>query len=313
MATSGSIDFSVSRDDIITEALEQMGVLAEGQSPSTAQLTSMSRTLNMMVKSWQADGLNLFAVQKIYVYLEKDKNEYSLSSSSTDHLSTEYNRTTTSASALSSATAIDVSSIAGMASLDYIGIKLDDGTMQWTTINGAPSGSTVTLADALTDDVSSGVTVYHYTSKANRPMKILNASLVDAVSGNSTPVDTYSRSEYVDLPNKTSDGSVTQLYYDPQVGTGKLYVWPETNTVDDYLVLWVQRTLEDFDAASDTADFPQEWYLALALNLAYLSGPKYGVPRDLRRDISMMAAIAKGQAENFDREDGFSIEPEGHR
>jgi len=54
MATSGSIDFATTRDDIITEALEQLGVLGEGESPSAAQLTSCSRTLNMMLKAWQA-------------------------------------------------------------------------------------------------------------------------------------------------------------------------------------------------------------------------------------------------------------------
>lgn len=311
MATSGSIDFSVSRDDIITEAMEQMGVLAEGQSPSADQLTSMSRTLNMMVKAWQADGLNLFALQKLYVYLEKDKHEYSLGSTTTDHFSTEYNRTTTSAAAVITDTTIEVSSISDMSSGDNIGIKLDDGTMQWTTINGAPSGSTVTLTDALTDAVSSGVTVYFYTTKANRPMKLTNVNVVDSTTDNHVPVWLSNRESYVSLPQKTSDGRVSQVYYDPQITLGKLFVWPETDSVDRYLIVWAQRTLEDFDAASDNADFPQEWYLALALNLAYLSCPKYGVPRDLRRDIGSMALNAKLLAENFDREDGFSIQPDG--
>jgi len=310
MATSGSIDFSVSRDDIITEALEQMGVLAEGQSPSADQLTSMARTLNMMVKAWQGEGLNLFAVQKLYVYLEKDKNEYSIGATTTDHVSTEYNRTTTSAAAAITDTTIEVSSISDMSDGDYIGIKLDDGTMQWTTINGTPSGSTVTLTVGLTDAVTSGVTVFSYTNKANRPMKIANVNVVDSIANSHTPVWIYSRQEYVDLPQKDSDGRVNQIYYDPQVGLGKLYVWPETDTVDNYLTLWVQRTLEDFDAASDDADFPQEWYLALSFNLAALSCTKYGVPRDVRRDIQAVAAEAKKLAESFDAEQGFYLEPD---
>ena len=60
-----------------------------------------------------------------------------------------------------------------MSDADNIGIELDDGTIQWTTINGAPAGSTVTLTDALTDDVASGNAVYVYTAKTNRPMKLL--------------------------------------------------------------------------------------------------------------------------------------------
>lgn len=310
MATSGSIDFSVSRDDIITEALEQMGVLGEGQSPSADQLTSMSRTLNMMVKAWQADGLNLFAVQKLYVYLEKEKDEYSLGSTTTDHISTEYNRTTTSSAASATDTTIEASSISGMSDADYIGVKLDDGTMQWTTINGAPAGSTVTLTDALTGDVASGNTVYFYTTKANRPMKIKNVILSDAITAQDTPIWKVTRSEYIDLPNKTSDGEVNQIYYDPQVTLGVMHVWPRSNSVDKYLTLWVQRTLEDFDAASDNADFPQEWFLPLALNLAAVSCPKYGVPRVERDYIAQQAMGYKMLASTFDVEDGFFFQPD---
>ena len=310
MATSGSINYSVDRDEIITEALEQLGVLAEGQSPSSDQLTSMARTLNMLVKFLQAREFNLFALQKVYVYLEKNKNSYSLSSSTTDHFSAEYNRTTLAAAGTALDTTITVASISNMADADYIGIKLTDGTMQWTTINGAPSGTTVTLTDALTGAATSGDTVYFYTSKANRPMKIANAVVSDAVSGQDIPIWTVSRQEYVDLPNKTDDGQVNQLYYDPQVGTGVLYVWPESSTVDQYLTLWVLRTLEDFDAATDDADFPQEWYLPLAFNLAAMSVTKYGVPRDTRLYIYKMAEQTLNEASSFDTEDGFQIVPD---
>lgn len=310
MSTSGSIDFIVSRDDIIVEAMEQMGVLAEGQSPNANQLASMSRTLNMMVKTWQADGLNLFSLRKLYVYLEKDKIEYDLGATSTDHISSEYNRTTTSVTAVATDTAIEVTSITNMVSGDFIGIKLDDGTMQWTTINGAPTGSTVTLTDALTDDVSSDVTVFFYTSKANRPMKIKNVVITDSINSNDTPIWLMSRQEYIELPNKDSSGQVNQIYYDPQITLGILSVWPTSSDVDSYLTIWVQRTLEDMDSATDTPDYPQEWYLPLALNLAAVSCSKYGVPRTERDYIARMAVYYKTLAESFDIEDGFQLQPE---
>lgn len=310
MATSGSIDFSVSRDDIITEALEQMGVLAEGQLPSADQLTSMSRTLNMLVKTWQADGLNLFAIQKLYVYLESDKSMYQLGIATSDHISTEYNRTTLSVAGVATNTTITVSDVTGITDGDYIGIALDDSTMHWTTVNGSPVGSVVTITDALTGAAAISNTVYHYTTKANRPMKIANVMLTDAVSEQDTPIWTMSRQEYIELPTKTSDGGVNQIYYDPQVGLGELYVWPQSDTVNKYLTLWVQRTLEDFDAASDDADFPQEWYLPLALNLASLSCTKYGVPRFERNHINLQAQMYHRLAQSFDIEDGFQFQPE---
>jgi len=277
MATSGSIDFSVSRDDIITEALEVMGVLGEGQAPSADQITSMSRTLNMLVKAWQGEGLNLFAIQKLYVYLEKNKSEYQIGATTTDHISAEYNRTTVAIALASGVNSFNPVDITGIAVDDYIGIKQSDGTMHWSTVT-VVFGSTVTIADVTTETVDAGATVYFYTTKANRPMKISNVVVTDNISGQDIPIWMISRQEYIELPNKTSDGIVNSVYYDPQINLGIMSVWPQSDTVDKYLTLWVQRTLEDFDAAADEADFPQEWFLPLAFNLSAVSVTKYGVP-----------------------------------
>lgn len=307
MATSGSINYLATRDDIITEALEQLGVLEEGQSPTAAQLTSCSTTLNMLVKTWQAEGLNLFALQRLYLFLQKDTHEYTLSSTG-DNFTASFVKTTTTATAASGTTTLSITAATGMSANDYIGVKLDDGTLQWTTISGTPT-TTVTLATPLTADVSSGVVVYVYTSKANRPMKITNALRRD-LTDNDIPMEMISRDEFVRLADKTTDGSVTQLYYDPQVSAGILHTWTETDTVDNYLVLWVQRTLEDFDAAGDDADFPQEWYLPLVFNLAMVMIPKYGAPSSIARQIMSFAGLYKSIAEGFDSEDGFMIVPD---
>ena len=61
MATSGSFDFVVNRDDLIEEALQQCGKLGDHESPTSDQLTSCSRTLNMLIKAWNAEGLKLWA------------------------------------------------------------------------------------------------------------------------------------------------------------------------------------------------------------------------------------------------------------
>lgn len=308
MATSGSINFSATRDSIITEALEQLNVLAEGQSPSSDQLTSCSRTLNMIVKSWQANGLNLFALQRLYVFLETDKVEYSLSSSG-DNFTTSYVTTTTSSASVETDTTIEVASITGISASDNIGVELSDGSMQWTTVDGAPSGTTVTLSDALTDDVNTSARVYVYTTTADRPMRIYNA--VRRTSSNiDTPLKIINRSEYVMLSNKQSEGSVLSIYYDPQVGTGKLFVYPEPTNTTDILVLWVQRTLEDFDAASDDVDFPQEWYLPLALGLAAALLPKYNVPNSVASRVMGLFSYYKAMADGFDSEQYVKIEPE---
>lgn len=312
MATSGSTDFVVNRDDIITETMEIMGVLAAGDSPSADDLTSLGRTLNMVVKAIQAEYQNLFAVQKVYVFLEKNKRQYSLSSSSSDHATTSFVQTALNGAVSASGTSLIVDSITGISNGDNIGIELSDGTMHWDTVNGAPSGSTVTITTGLAGAASDNAVVYAYTTTANRPMKVLNQVLRDK-DGRDIPIFRKAREDYVSLPDKTSDGSPINIYYDPQVSAGQLYVWPETSDTTDYLVLWVQRTLEDFDASTDDADFPQEWYLALAWNLAEYSKTKFGVPAQLSSTIRKNASALLASAGSFDTEDYILIQPDNQR
>jgi len=309
MATSGSIDYAVSRDDIITEALEQCGVLAEGQSPTAAQLTSCARTLNMMVKEFQADAENLFAVERLNVFLKKDQSKYTLSSSSSDYFAEDTVETQLSADASSGATSISVDSITGISASDVIGVEVANNVVHWTTVNGAPSGPTVTLATGLSAAAVTDGYVYTFTSRANRPMKILQAYVRDKAN-NDIPLTRVAREDYINLTKKDADGKINTIYYDPQVSGGLLYVWPETSNETDRIVIWVQRTLEDFDAAGDNPDFPQEWYWALSINLANRLKFKYALPARTQDRIKIEAMEALEVAASFDVEDYMKIEPD---
>ena len=308
MAISNSIDYIVTRDDIITEALEQLGVLAEDESPSSGQLTSCSRTLNMMVKAWQGEGANLFAQQQCYLLLEKDKHEYTLSSTG-DNFTTSYTKTQLSVAGVATDSTITVDSDDDISDVDYIGIELDDGTMQWTTVNGAPAANVVTLTTALTGAAAIDNYVFNYTTKANRPMKVLAAQAL-STNDAETSVSIINKSEYLNLSNKTTDGIVSQKSYDPQISSPTLRVYNEVDDVTDVLVLTCQRTLSDFDAAGDNPDFPQEWYLALAFNLAVLLAPKYGIDKNDFERIAMIAMGTKEIAMGFDVDESLIFSAE---
>lgn len=312
MATSGSANFSVTRDDIITEALEILGVLGEGQAPNADQLSSSARTLNMMVKGWQNRVKHLHVIQDIFLFQDGVKTEYTLDGS-TDHATTDYAATTTSAAASSGASSITVTSITGFADGDFVGIELDDGTRQWTTINGSPSGSTIALDATLTDDVSSGATVFGYTTKVEKPMRIdvvYTRDLSSPTNPIDTPVRSLARRDYVDLSNKTATGRVNQVYIDYQRTQTKITTWPLTDTVDSVIGMKAWRTLEDFDAANDDADFPQSWYHALAVNLAVYLAPKYGYPTQERMTLKQEAEILLMDAESQESEEYFRIVPD---
>ena len=79
MATSGSTNWVLTRDDIITEALENIGVLAAGETAAADDVTSASRTLNILAKSLHADpGVRLRFIDQQTVSLVDGTGSYDL-------------------------------------------------------------------------------------------------------------------------------------------------------------------------------------------------------------------------------------------
>ena len=51
MATSGSFNYSTTRNDLIAGALRILGVIGESDTPSAEQYTTGSEALNMLAKA----------------------------------------------------------------------------------------------------------------------------------------------------------------------------------------------------------------------------------------------------------------------
>lgn len=77
MAFNTTADYIQTGTDIITEALEILGVLEEGETPSVAQTASALRTLNNMVKLWSADT-QIFAQDEFQLDLTASVASYPL-------------------------------------------------------------------------------------------------------------------------------------------------------------------------------------------------------------------------------------------
>lgn len=60
MATSGSIDFGLNARAICTYALEELREIGAGETPSAIDMATVQRRLNLMLKTWQATGPNLW-------------------------------------------------------------------------------------------------------------------------------------------------------------------------------------------------------------------------------------------------------------
>lgn len=299
MPTSGSADFTINRNDILNTALVLCGYADPDETPSGNDYTNSSRLLNLMVKAWMAKGINLWAMKEATLFLSVGTASYSLGPSGT-HCTNAYVHTTLSADAASSATSIQIASATGMSNADNIGIVLNDGSIHWATISGAPS-TTTTIASGLTSAASSGNVVFAYTTKINRPQRIISAYR-RSISGQDTPIELIARSDYAELSDKSTEGKPIQAFYDPQLTNGTLYLWSTPDLATDVVRFWHSRPLEDFDSATDNPDFPIEWGEALIYGLADRLCDFYRAPLATKQQIRVLAAEKLDEAMSYDSE-----------
>jgi len=302
LTTSNSVDFSVTRDNLITLAYQHVGVVGDGETASADQITEGALLLNMLVKARQADGMPLWALKRGFILPLTGVSSMTMGSS---HAVTTYVTTTLTADSAASDTTLTVTSITGISTAHVIGIELDDGTVDWTTVNGAPSGTTVTITTGVTTAASSGNRIYTYatTNRVTRPLKILQANILTPADDLGQPIRVITRDEYFSLNNRTLATGPNTLFYDPQL-TGVVYFWPRFTTGTEIIEFTYHRPFEDFDATGDTPDFPQHWYMALMTELAWALGAKGGVPPEERGALFKEAQFYIEQARTADPEEG---------
>ena len=273
MSLSGSTNWTLTADSIVLGAFRLLG--KRDSSALTNYKSEALEALNGMVRAWQAEGLFLWKIRDITVFLEDDAQYYDIGPSG-DEAAIDPVKTEIATAASATDTSIEVDSDTGISDGDVIGIELDDGSIQWTTVNGAPSSDTVDLDAALTDDVSVDNHVYAYTSLPARPVKVFSARLVDS-DDEEREIWLASREEYMQMPDKSETGECVMAYADMRTTNIRMYVWPACDDVKYRIILTAAIPPDDFDATTDDADFPPEWIRALRYNLAVEIAAEHGV------------------------------------
>ncbi len=308
MSTSGTYTFSMAASDLIAHSLRACKVLASGETATADQAEDARVSLNMILKALQSQGPFLWTSEDVTLFLAHDTASYLIGPTGTNCSATVV-ETEVATAAVTGASSIVVDSITGMSDGDYVGIQLDDGTMQWTTINGIPAAATITLTDVLTDDVAVDNIVVTYTTKAQRPVEITQIVRRDH-AGNDVELKLISRSEWFTLANKTSEGAPIQYYYDPLLTDGKLYVWPVPTDVTDRLIITHRRPIQTIENVVDDFEISAEWFRFLKWELAAELAPDYEIDLQTLAWLQQKADRVRSEVEQLDIDHGsFFLQP----
>jgi hypothetical protein len=306
MTVGTTSNFNLTRDEIVENAFRKIRVLNPSQQLAAVHLASGIEALNLIVRSWQAQGLHVWTRNTGVLFLDDGQYEYTLPTDQACDFS-DFVKTTLSADEAAAQTVLSLTSTTGMTAADVIGIELDDGTRQWTTIVSVDSSTQVTVTAALTGAAASGNTVYTYTTALGKLYRIdddVRRRTTDTIDNQ---VFLIPKSSYNLISDKTSTGTVNQLYHQPNRDTSTINVWPAPDNCTDVILFTYERDLLDFDTANDLPDFPPEWTRVMTWALAAELGQEYGIPLERQQYIESKAATLLDEIKGWDN-DVYSIQ-----
>lgn len=305
MTTATTTNFNDTRNDIIQDALILLGIMGPDDTLSANDTVLGARFLNRIIKYWEASGAHIWTNANATLWLAPSQRQYSLGNAITDaRWANTYVETELDDDAAASATALNITPTTAMTVGDAIGIVLDDGTLQWTTIATIPTSTSVTIAVGLTSEASAGNYVYTYTSRPARPLRILDVARRESLFASTAEVLMVMTSfyDYQLLTNKFTQGTPIQATYDAQLGSGLLSIWPVPTDMTQRLAIHYIRPMFDFDSGTNTSDLPQEWLQCLVYTLATGLAPAYG-RSDMLQVLKPQADEMFFMLDTYDQED----------
>lgn len=310
--TSGTYTFALVRDDIIRDAMQNLGLLEESEIPTAREITDCARKLNMIVKQlagrmdkapgwkmWQRERGDLFLSTKQFSYDLGQLGDNCSASVTGRGQPVTYNSTSVKVAAALGATVLQVPSTVALNINDFIGI-LVGSDFYWTTISAVNAGVSVVIpAPGLSGAAAAGNLIVNYTKKVQRPVDIETALLRDS-TGSDTPLTMMTLPTYEALPTKVQPGFLqdpTAIYYEPRIRNlaGRLFIdCAGAQDVTKVIHLVWLREAEDFVNPGDLADFPQEYYNLLCWDLTYAIHPMFDC--DWTQGMASLYARAIGPA-----------------
>lgn len=267
MSTSGSTDFNLTMNQIITEALELSGFIAFGQSPTASQILSAKNSLNIIIKKLQNQHVFLYTKnwisKKFYTPDEVTGTDSNIYTCIRSHTSTS-----------------DDEPVTGDNYLSY-----------WNL-----AGSTGGVWASGTDYNSAGDFLLDSDT-----IKIEQAFIRDS-SQNDLPVKLISFEEYLAISDKatTSNYPIKMAVKKEDDGNSvRAYLWPQPSDITSHLHYLKIRKIEDMDNVANEIDMPIEYVDVVINELAKQMSRKLGD----NNSAVLSANLAKENLEDIKKSD----------
>lgn len=296
MAVSGVYTFDLTLNEIIEDAFDRLQIGADGETLTGDMQKRAKRSLNLMIKEWEQQGIHLWTYTEGSLFLQVGQPEYDFS---TANVTNKFFETSTIAAAAATDTTITVDDTTEMVVGDNLGIILQDNNLQWTTISTLPGAGVVTFPDPLTDDVLSGAIVRNYRGTFVPVKRVLDVRRKETTDYE-IPIVFESRKDYFNLPNKNQLGTPIQAYYQRGRDNGTMFLWSTPSSSASVINFTYERSIQIMVNLDDTFDFPEEWHEAVISNLSVKLIPKYGASPALIMELKESAARSLSLALNFD-------------
>ncbi len=296
--------------DICRAALRDAGIVAVEMPIQPAHFAIATSTANDVLAHWQAQGIHLWNETEALLPLNPSQTEYSLGVGG-DHCFTNYVYTTTDSAIAALAIVIPLTITTGMTIGDFIGIELASGYRHWSTVSSISAGVSVTIAIGVVSAVNLDASVYTYTNKIDRPLRVLDARFATTQTNDELIVNQESRQRYYQTPNKTQTSSnVSSWYYSPQLNNGKLSIWSPVPTCVPVLRFTFVKPQYVNSDQSEQVIIPSEWYLPFKWAVASELAVTYAIDPNRLIAIAQKAETTLQQALSQDVEiEFFSIQP----
>jgi hypothetical protein len=270
--------------EITEEAFERCGLeLRTGYDAATSR-----RSLNLLFAEWANRGLNLWTIDEVTQTVAQLSSTSSITTYpvGTITLSVAASTNFSVGETITGGTSAVTASVITKPSSTSMTITVPSGTFTATeTITGSSSSATTTVSSVPSlSDVQATVDVLEVISRRS------NADI---------GITRINRSDYINTPNKTTQGRASQYYVDRLI-TPTITIWPTPENSTDQIIYYRVKRMDDADESINDPDIPFRFLPCLTAGLAYYLSIKkapnrIGILKDIYEEEFQRAASEDGE------------------